>query len=41
MELVEMESSLELWILEEDQKKYISSLGRACGKFSPASFEVM
>lgn len=43
MELVEVESSLELWTLEGDQKTYISSPGRACGKwmFSPASFKVV
>lgn len=32
MELVEVEDSLELWTLERDQKRVISSLGTACGK---------
>lgn len=32
MELVEVESSLELCTLERDQKRFISSLGTACGK---------
>lgn len=32
MELVEVEDSLELWTLERDQKRFISSLDTACGK---------